>query len=113
MITSDNDWSFEFAILDQIVHCEGELRALTITEPADAGRQSLKANALARKIDPAAKNAILWKHLQNQIVGHSNIRGLSRQCNPAEGTASLAEQRTDICRNESREVVCFLHSILE
>src|SRR5437762_148477 len=113
MIASNHNRRFQFAALHQIIHRQRELRPLAIAKPADARRQSLKTNALPRQIDPAAENAIVRKHLQYQIVSHSDVRRLSRERNPAERPPALAEQRTDVCWNKSREIVSVLHSILE
>src|ERR1051326_9060056 len=58
MVTPDHDWRLDFAFLDQIIHGQAELRALAMTQPADARRQSLELDSLARQIDPAVEDAV-------------------------------------------------------
>src|SRR6185312_11382748 len=43
-------------------------RPITIAQPADARRQPLELDALARQLDPAAQDAVLGKQLQHQFV---------------------------------------------
>jgi hypothetical protein len=48
-------WGFDLSLLHQVVHGQPELRALAVAQPADARRQSLELDALARQVDPAAR----------------------------------------------------------
>ena len=61
MIAPHHNGSFEFALLDQVIHGQSKLRTLAVSEPTDARRQALKLNALAREINPAAENAVIGK----------------------------------------------------
>src|SRR5438270_6726676 len=106
MVAPDHDWRLDLAFLDQIIHGQPELRALAIAQPADARRQSLELDALARQIDPAIEDAVLREKLQNKIVGHGNIGGIAGERDPAERPASLTEQRTNICRHKAWKIVC-------
>src|SRR5882762_10995823 len=101
MVATDHDRRLEFALLHQIVHRQTELGALAIAQPAYAGRQSLELDPLLGKIDPAAEDPVLRKHLQYQIIRCCDVRGLARQRHPTEWSAAFAEQWTDICRHES------------
>src|SRR5208337_4614435 len=95
VVTAHHDRRFDLALLYQVVERQAELRALAITEPADAARQSLELDPLAREIDPATEDFVLGKHLQHQIVGSVNVGGIARKRGPAERSAPFAEQRTD------------------
>ena len=53
------------------------------------------------------------EHLQHQIIGGVNVGGIARQRRPAERPAAFAEQRTNIGRHKSREIVSVLHAVLE
>jgi len=113
MVAPNHDRRFDFPFLHQIVDRQAELRPLAIPQPADARRQALELDALARQIDPAPQNTVLGKQFQNQLIGHMNVRSLARQRHPAEGPASFAKQRTDVCRHEAGKVVGILHAALE
>src|SRR5580693_8840439 len=113
MIAAYYDWCFDLALLHQIVHGKAKLRALSVPKPADACRQSLELDAPASEVNPAAQDAIVREEFENKIICDVNVGGFARERDPAERTASCAEQRTNIGRNESREIVGVLHTALE
>src|SRR4051812_9307857 len=113
MVATDHDRSLQLALLHQIVHGKPELRALSVAEPADAGGQTLKLDAFFRQIDPAAQDAILREHLEDQIISDHDIRRLARKRNPAEWSAPFAEQRTDVGGHESGKIVSVLYAALK
>jgi hypothetical protein len=59
VIAPNHDRRFDLPFLHQIIHRQAELRPLAVSQPADARRQSLKLDALARQINPAAQDTIL------------------------------------------------------
>src|SRR5690348_318351 len=111
MIAADHDRGLDLSALHQIVHGKTELRTFPVAQPADPRGQSLESNSLARQIDPAAQNAVLGEHLQNQVVCNSDIRRLPRERNPAEWAASFAEEWTDICGYKSGKIVGILNAM--
>src|SRR5262249_4823874 len=113
MIAPNHDRRLQLAFLYQIVHGQAKLRPLAITQPADARRQSLKMYAFARQLDPAAQDAVLREQLEHQIVSDGDVRRVARERYPAERSAALAEQRTDIGGHEARKIVGILHAALE
>src|SRR5689334_12939716 len=113
MIATDHDWRFDLAFLHQVVHGQPKLRTLAITQPADARRKPLELDALARQFNPAAQDAVFGKHLQNKIVGHSNVSGVATERHPAEWAAAFTKQRTDIRRYKARKIIGVLHTLLE
>ena len=113
MVASDNNGCLDRAFFHQVIDGQPKLGALAISEPADACRQALKLDALARQFNPASQAAILREKFEHQIVGDSDIRSLARKRNPPKRPASLAKKRTNIFRNESRKVVSILHATLK
>src|SRR5260221_6403637 len=113
MVAANHNGRLELAFLDQIVHGQTELCALSIAQPADARRQTLKLDALARQVDPAAENAVLREKLQHQIVGNGDVCRVAGKGHPAERPSPFAEQRTDISRNKAGKIVSVLHTALE
>ena len=77
MVASHDYRCLQLAFLDHVVHRQAKLRTLAVSEPANARGQALKFDPLAREINPAAKNAVVRKKLQHQVVGGVNIRGLA------------------------------------
>src|ERR1700692_1331668 len=113
MIASDDDGRLDRAFFYKIIDCEAEPRALAIAEPADAGGQSLKLNALASEFNPSAQAAVLGEKLQHKIVGNSDIGSLARKRGPAKWASAFAKKRPNIGRNKSRKVVSIFHAALK
>src|SRR5208283_2194446 len=113
MIAPHHDRRLDLSLLHQVIKRQAELRALSITKPADATRQSLELDPLAREANPTAKNFVVGKHFQHQIVGSVNVRGIAGKRRPAEGSATFAEQRTNVCRHKSRKIVGVLYAVFE
>ena len=65
MIAPHHDGRFDLALLHQIVDGHAEAGALAVSQPADARRQPLEFNALARQVYPALENLIVRKHFQH------------------------------------------------
>jgi len=113
VIASDYDRAFELAFLNQVVHRQTELRALSIAEPANSCGQTLELDSLAGEADPAAKNVIVREHFQNQIVGDGDVRGLTGKRDPAERPPAFAEERAYVGGHKSRETVGILYALLK
>src|SRR5260370_1183994 len=84
MISSNDDWSLDLAPLHQVVDGEAKLRALAVSQPADARRQTLKVDAFAGQVDPAIEDAILGKQFEYQLVGGGDVGVVSGTREPAE-----------------------------
>ena len=91
MIAADDNRRFQFAAGDQVIEREAEFVALSVTEPANARRQTLESHALLRESDPTAEDFVLRKHLPDQRIGAVDIRSLARKRRPAERPASFAK----------------------
>jgi hypothetical protein len=104
MIAPDDDRRADDAPADQVVQGQTEPRALAVSEPEDACRQSLERHALAGEADPAAQRLVVLEHLQGEVVRGVDIGGVSRQRRPAERAFPLAEERTNVLRDEAGEL---------
>src|SRR5208282_5340412 len=113
MIASHHDGSLDRAFFHKIVNRQSKPRTLAVPEPADASWQSLKLDALASQLNPAAQAAILRKKLEHEIVGDGDVRSLARKRRPPERPAPFAKQRPNIRRNESRKVISILNAALK
>src|SRR5829696_6523164 len=102
MIAPDRDRGFQIATLHEIVDRLAHLCTFTITEPADACRQSLEVNAIARKTQPAIQRAIIGKHLQREIVSLANVLWITRQRHPAKRSFAFAEEWSNVLGHETR-----------
>src|SRR5580765_1209412 len=77
VIATDYDRRFDLALSYQLIHRKTELRALAISQPADASGQSLKLDALACEVDPAAQDAVFREEFEDEIVSDVNVRRFS------------------------------------
>src|SRR5688500_1152775 len=112
MIAPDHDRGLYFSLSHQLVEGKACFFAVALAEPADAGRQPLKSNALAGHFDPAGKTLVLRKQIQYHLISGVNIFRVTGKRYPAERALALAEQRTDIGRNEAREIKGVFYSAL-
>src|SRR5579871_2512203 len=105
MVAAHHDRSLDFSLSYKFVDGQTKLGPFPVAKPADAGGKALELDALAGQINPAAQNAILRKHLQNQIVSYGNVGGLAGERHPAEGAAPFAKQGPYVSRHKSREII--------
>ncbi len=84
---------------------EGEPRLVPIAEadPADARRQPLEGDALARHVEPLVQVGVLREQLLHLRVGGVDVLRVAAQRAPAEWADAPAEQRPDIGRHEARK----------
>ena len=104
MVAADHDRRLQFPVPHQAVDRQAELRALAVAEPADARRQSLKLDALARHRNPARQRLVVREHLEREAVGAIDVFGIARQRDPAERPAALAEERADVLGHEAGNI---------
>src|SRR5438477_5861043 len=104
MIAPDHDRRFDLAALHQLVHRYTKFGALTVTEPANACRQSLKMDPLFREFHPARERFVFRKQFESEFVCARNIFRLSTQRDPAKRAAAFAEKRTNVFGNETGNV---------
>src|SRR4029077_7499535 len=93
-----------FAGLHHLVETQADLRALAVAKPADAGRQALELDALARQPQPAMEVLVIGKRLHDGAIGAIDVLWVAAQRDPAKWALSLAEQRPDVGRYEARDI---------
>ena len=107
MIAADHDRRLEFALGDHLVEGEAEPVAVAQAHPADARRQALEGDALARHIQPVVQVRVAGGQFAYLGVGPVDILGIAGQRRPAERTDAAEEQRADIGRHETGEAKAF------
>src|SRR5206468_9388053 len=80
---------------------QAEPRALTVAEPADAGRQPLEAHVLLGEWDPAMEPRVVRELGEGGAVGGEDVLGIARERRPAERPLAETEQRADELGHES------------
>ena len=73
MIAPDHDRRFHFSAGDQFIELQSRLDALAISQPADARRQSLERDFLARHLQPALQMIVFGEQFHDGFVGRVNI----------------------------------------
>ena len=101
MIAPDHDGRLDFAAPDEFVDGHAELRPLAVTQPADPGRQSLVMNPFLRQLHPASQRFVLRKQLERETIRARDVGGISAQRHPAKRSATFAEERANVFRNEA------------
>src|SRR5262245_1348292 len=96
MVTTNDDGGAQLAILDHFVESEAQTVAVAKAHPADARRQTLEGNALARHIEPVVQVVVVGHQLLHLRVGTIDVLRVTRERTPAEGADSLAKKRTNI-----------------
>ena len=102
MIASDHDRRREPPLPHHPVEAQAEARALAVSEPADARRQSLEPDVLPRQWNPAMEPRVVGELFQRRGVGGVDVLRLARERGPAERALADAEQRADVLRDEPR-----------
>src|SRR6516225_7664015 len=69
----DDDRRADLAALHGIVEREARSRALAVAEPADARRQALERDALARHADPARERSVAREELEDDAIGDRDV----------------------------------------
>ena len=86
--------------------------ALAEADPADARRQALERDALARHVEPVVQVRVVGDQLLHLGVGAVDVLRIARERRPAERADAAAEQRADIGRHEAREIEGVLHALV-
>ena len=111
MVATEHDRSFDFATGDKFIEDLAHLRAFTISQPADACRKALKRYLVLRLFNPGAERFVLRKCFKDRSVCAINILGFARQCDPAERTLAVTEERSDVFGNETGNRKCVFQTV--
>src|SRR5262249_55625265 len=101
VIASDNDRRFSLSAAHQFVEGQASFSALAVTEPANASRESLPRDPLLRHFDPAREVRVLREQTHDLVIRAVNVRWITRERYPPERPFALAEQRTNVGRDET------------
>ena len=88
----------------QLIESQSRFLTLTLSQPANPRRQSLKLNLLLSQSNPTLQTLVLGEQFQNLIVGHLDIMRIATQRHPSERTFALTKQRTNISRYKTRKI---------
>src|SRR5512145_558220 len=112
MVAPDHDRRPDLSAGDQLVELEPGPDALPVPQPANARRQSLEGDSLARHRQPAAQMIVLREQFQDSFIGCINILLVTRKRHPAERSLALAEQGANISRHKTGELERIAHAIV-
>src|SRR3954465_2603276 len=101
MIATDGDRRRQVTARHEVVERQTEGRAVALPQPADARRQALEVDALAREGDPAPQVLVVRKEIEHQLVGPRDVGGIAGESDPAERSLPLTEQRADVLGDET------------
>ena len=110
VVAADHDRRFHLPARHELVEDQSCLRALAVTEPADAGGQSLELHPLLRHRQPAAQVRLLRKRVEEGAVRRQDVLRVTRERHPPERPLPLTEERTDVGRNETGIGECVAHA---
>src|SRR5690606_22554100 len=77
------------------------LVALLVAQPADSRRKSLERDLLAGPAEPLLQAMVVGEQLEQFAIGGGDVRRISRERDPAERAASLAERVANERRHEA------------
>src|SRR5262245_7435969 len=78
--------------------------AIAETYPADARRQTLKANARSGHVQPIVQMRVARQQGLHLRVGTPDVLGVARECRPPERSDATAKEWANVGRDKAREV---------
>ncbi len=113
MVPADHHWSRELPTGNHVV--EGHTEAIAISEPhpANASRQTLERDALARHVQPVVQMRVVRDQLLHLRVGSVDVLRVPGEGNPPEGPDAAREKRANVGGHEAGEVEGVLHPGIE
>ena len=104
MIAADDDRRFQFAARHHLVEREADAIAVAQSDPADARRQALEADALARHVEPVDADACRPAAALSPSRRSCRCLPDRPRARPAERPDAAAEQRADIGGHKARKI---------
>ena len=92
MIARDHDGTAELARCHHPIDNLPEAGPLAISQPADAGRESLPGHVFLREADPPSERLILREFAEDNTVRLPDVIRVPRDRDPSEGSAAFEEQ---------------------
>src|SRR5690606_29713426 len=102
MIAANYYRCFYFSSAYKFVKGKSCLFPLTLSQPANARRQSLECDPFPGHFHPSHQRLVLRKQFHDYLVRDSNIIGIATQCCPTEWALAFTEKWPDISRNKTR-----------
>src|SRR5208283_3592487 len=113
MVASDDNRRTDFAMCHKIIENFSHRSPLSVAEPANSRRQSLKRNSFLSLLYPVTQRRVVGKRFHHGAVGSVDIRGIARQCRPPERAFAVAEQRANVLWYKPWYVERLLHAVSE
>ncbi|MNT02225.1 hypothetical protein D3C72_1367140 [compost metagenome] len=110
MVAADDDGGLQLARGHHVVEHQAGAMAVAQADPADARRQALEGDPLARHVQPAVQAGVVREEFLHRRIRLADVLGITRQGGPAERADPAAEQRADIGGDEAGEVEGVLHA---
>ncbi len=101
VVAPDHDRRRQLTRAHHLVEAQAEPLPLAVAEPADPRREALEGDPLTGQADPPGQPGVVGELLEHGPVGRGDVGRIARQGHPAEGTLALAEQRSDVGRQEA------------
>src|SRR5204863_3339095 len=102
MVAADDEGGGNFSGSNQIVYGDAEVRAVSLSEPADSRRKALEFDLLLGERNPATEMVVVRKELEREVVGALDVFGIARQRDPAERSLPCAEKWSDVLWYDAR-----------
>src|ERR1700683_3734731 len=113
MVAANDDRRLQLAACDHGVESKPKPMPIAQPHPADARRQPLKLDALARHVEPAMQMRIRRDELLHFLIRSVNILRVTRQRDPAKGANTATEERPDVGRDKAGEGKCIFDALIE
>ena len=113
VISADGDRRFQIAALHEFIDGFTHLSAFAVTEPANACRQALELDAIARQTQPAIQRLVVRKKFEREIIGLPNVLGFTRECDPAKRAFAFTEKRANVFGHEAGNLERILTARIE
>ena len=110
MIAADDDRRLQFAARHHFIERQAQPVAIAKADPADPRRQPLELDPRPGHVEPVVKMLVVGHQFLDLGVGAEDVFGIPRERRPPERPDAAAEQRTDVGRNEAREIERVLQS---
>src|SRR5437773_10708951 len=101
MVSTYDDGRAKLTLANHVIEAAAQFGALAISQPADAGRQTLELHFLSSQANPPSQVLVVGKSVNNRLVRSIDVFGITGQSGPAEWPASLTEERSNVLRHES------------
>src|SRR3990172_5691059 len=111
VIASDHDRGPHFSVGNELVEDRAHSGSLAVSQPANAGGESLERDLSLRLLNPSAELLVFRERLHHSAVGAVNILGIAGKSRPSKWTLAITKEWSDVFGNESRYGESILHTV--